>query len=128
MVTRREALTLGLLALLAILAGSAVVAVRRYGPPPPTWFTAPEDVFRIDVNAADAPTLSLLPGIGPSKAQAIVDRRCERGKPFERVSDLDEVKGIGPALVKKLGPHVRFAPCASPVSPGSLPPSSPSPR
>lgn len=128
MVTRREAATLGVFALLAILAGTGEIAWRHAGPPPPAWFTAPEDVFRIDVNSADAATLSLLPGIGPSKAEAIVDRRRERGKPFGRVEDLDEVKGIGPALVKRLGPHVRFAPCVSPVLPGSPSPSSPSPR
>ncbi|MBI3096982.1 MAG: helix-hairpin-helix domain-containing protein [Planctomycetes bacterium] len=129
MVTRHEAATLGVAALLAILGGLGVRTARQAGPSAPDWFTAPAVVFRIDVNSADAPTLGLLPGIGPSKAAEIVGCRLSRGRPFERVEDLDEVKGIGPVLSRRLAPHVRFGPCASAVPTGSPPsPSSPSPR
>ncbi|AQT68669.1 ComE operon protein 1 [Anaerohalosphaera lusitana] len=62
---------------------------------------------RIDVNAADAESLVRLPGIGPSKAEAIVEYR-EEARKFERVEDMEDVKGIGPKTVEKLRPFLRF--------------------
>ncbi|WP_353661510.1 helix-hairpin-helix domain-containing protein [Hydrogenimonas sp. SS33] len=55
----------------------------------------------IDINSADVKTLTQLKGIGPVKAQAIVDYRKKHGK-FKRVEELDEVKGIGPKTVEKI--------------------------
>lgn len=53
------------------------------------------------LNSADAEALSReLVGIGPSKAQAIVDYRTEHG-PFTSVDELLEVKGIGAATLEK---------------------------
>lgn len=57
--------------------------------------------LRIDVNRADAVELSLLPGIGPALAQRIILHRESSG-PFERLSDLEKVKGLGPAKVFKI--------------------------
>ncbi len=55
----------------------------------------------VDINAASAAELAEgLVGIGPSKAEAIVDYRTENG-PFESVDDLVLVKGIGPATIEK---------------------------
>jgi competence protein ComEA len=49
----------------------------------------------VDVNSADAATLAEeLDGIGPAKAEAIVDYR-DRNGPFESVDELLDVKGIG---------------------------------
>lgn len=48
----------------------------------------------VDLNTADAKTLAALDGIGPQKAQAIIDYRQEHG-PFKSVDDLLKVKGIG---------------------------------
>ncbi|RJG26189.1 helix-hairpin-helix domain-containing protein [Paenibacillus thiaminolyticus] len=56
---------------------------------------------RININAADAEALMKLPGIGPSKSQAIVKYRESHG-PFQRLEDLKKVKGIGPAIFAKL--------------------------
>ncbi len=41
----------------------------------------------------------MLPGIGPSLAQKIVDYRDQHG-PFQRVEDLLDVPGIGPAKLE----------------------------
>ncbi|MBU0499774.1 MAG: ComEA family DNA-binding protein [Gammaproteobacteria bacterium] len=55
----------------------------------------------INVNSADAEAISqALLGVGPAKAQAIVDYRQANG-PFKTVDDLLKVKGIGPAILKK---------------------------
>ena len=54
----------------------------------------------LDLNREPASTLEVLPGIGPRRAAAIVAAREER--PFETVSDLVRVKGIGPATVARL--------------------------
>jgi len=48
----------------------------------------------IDINTADAMELTTLPGIGPSKANAIVEYRKAHG-PFKSIEDLIKVKGIG---------------------------------
>lgn len=55
----------------------------------------------IDLNAADAETLTReLAGIGASKAQAIVEYRETHGA-FSSVDDLLEVNGIGAATLEK---------------------------
>jgi competence protein ComEA len=59
----------------------------------------------IDVNQASAAELSLLPGVGPSLAAAIVADRESRGA-FRRPHDLDRVRGIGPAILARILPHV----------------------
>jgi competence protein ComEA len=59
----------------------------------------------VNVNTASAEQLSMLPGVGPARAQAIVSLRKQRGG-FQRVEDLLEVKGIGEASLAKLRPFV----------------------
>jgi competence protein ComEA len=55
----------------------------------------------VNVNTADAATLDrVLVGIGPSKAQAIVAYRKANGA-FKNAEALTEVKGIGPATIKR---------------------------
>ena len=48
---------------------------------------------RIDLNRAEVWLLDALPGIGPDRAQAIVDYRNTNG-PFHRIEDLLKVSGI----------------------------------
>ncbi|MGQ5524588.1 ComEA family DNA-binding protein [Chitinimonas sp. PSY-7] len=55
----------------------------------------------VDINKGTAAELEALPGIGPKKAQAIVDYRSKNG-PFKTVEDMEKVKGIGKATVEKL--------------------------
>ncbi|MBI4357349.1 MAG: ComEA family DNA-binding protein [Gammaproteobacteria bacterium] len=52
----------------------------------------------VNINTADQKTLEALTGIGPSKAQAIVQYR-EKNGPFKTVQDLAKVKGIGDKFV-----------------------------
>ncbi len=66
------------------------------------------DSERIDVNRASAEELERLPGVGPALAKRIVALRESRG-PFPAVAALAEVRGIGPALLARLGPHLSFA-------------------
>jgi competence protein ComEA len=60
---------------------------------------------RVNINTATAAELEKLPGIGPSRAQAIVRDREQNGL-FRRVDDLARVSGIGPKTVESLREHV----------------------
>ncbi len=55
----------------------------------------------LDLNAATAPQLETLPGVGPSTSAAIVSYRDEVGQ-FGSVSDLLGVRGIGEAKLAAL--------------------------
>ena len=59
----------------------------------------------LDLNRATADQLENLPGIGSVKAAAILEARDTRGG-FQSMEELEEVRGIGPALVAKLRPLV----------------------
>ena len=67
-----------------------------------------ESGMTIDLNTATAEQLQLLPGIGPSRAAAIIDNRTAMG-PFRTVEDLARVRGIGPATVEGVRPYVTLS-------------------
>lgn len=50
----------------------------------------------VNINTADAVLLDTLPGIGPSKAAAIIEYRTTHGL-FANIEDIQNVKGIGPS-------------------------------
>lgn len=55
----------------------------------------------LDLNAADAAALAeVMVGVGPAKAEAIVEYRTAHG-PFTSVDDLSLVKGIGSATIEQ---------------------------
>lgn len=56
---------------------------------------------KLNVNTASAAELEALSGIGPAKAEAIVEYRDTNG-PFASVDDLMQVSGIGEATVEQL--------------------------
>lgn len=49
---------------------------------------------KVDLNRADAAALQTIPGIGPSKAQRILEYRDTSG-PFQKIEDIKNVSGIG---------------------------------
>ena len=62
----------------------------------------------VDVNTADAKTLSReLQGIGMAKAEAIVSYR-EKNGPFKSADDLAKVEGLGKKLVDQNKSNLKF--------------------
>lgn len=55
----------------------------------------------VNINTATKEELDVLPGVGPAKAQAIIDYRKQNG-PFKSIEDLKKVSGIGDATFEKL--------------------------
>lgn len=62
--------------------------------------SAPSADGVVNIQTASADQLQLLPGIGPSKAEAIISYRTAH--PFTRVEDLLRVRGIGRATFRRL--------------------------
>ncbi|MEZ4339679.1 MAG: ComEA family DNA-binding protein [Sandaracinaceae bacterium] len=56
----------------------------------------------VNIQTATAEQLQLLPGIGPSKAEAIIAHRERRA--FRRVEDILRVRGVGRATFRRLRP------------------------
>lgn len=54
-----------------------------------------------DLNSAAEGEIATLPGIGPSKARAIVEYRTEHGS-IKTLEELDDIPGIGPATIANL--------------------------
>lgn len=54
----------------------------------------------LNINNASIEQLEKMKGIGPSKAQAIVEYRLQNGN-FGHIDDLVKVKGIGPTFLEK---------------------------
>jgi comEA protein len=99
--------------LVAIIVTGGIVAWQRYRPPQtieisltptpePTEEANPaEQPQKIDINRAEAWLLEALPGIGPSKAQAIIDYRQQNGG-FKHITEITRVEGIGPAIYEQI--------------------------
>ncbi|HEX5131988.1 MAG TPA: helix-hairpin-helix domain-containing protein [Candidatus Krumholzibacteria bacterium] len=109
--------------LLIVLGGGHLVAFidGRGGSPPPVVFVSPPawSVARVPPPPRDPPlaafrsapfaflsrapvdSLVMLPGIGPVLAARIVADRAARG-PFTTWSEVDRVRGIGPAAIRRL--------------------------
>lgn len=62
---------------------------------------------RFDINSACGEKLTVIPGVGPHLASAIIEHRSEKG-PFLGPSDLLEVKGVGPAILERIEEYVSY--------------------
>jgi competence protein ComEA len=60
---------------------------------------------KINLNSATESELQTLPGIGPSKALAILEYRETNGS-FKTIEDLMEISGIGEKTFEKLKEHI----------------------
>ena len=56
---------------------------------------------KVDLNRAEVWLLQALPGIGETRAQAIVDYRQQNGR-FKHVSEITSVEGIGTVTYEKI--------------------------
>lgn len=95
---------------LFLLAAAALAGLGAYHlwparRPEPVVRRTERGAFRVDLNAAAAWELELLPGIGPARAARIVEYR-ERHGPFRRVEDLRKIPGIGDRMVEALRSYV----------------------
>ena len=60
-----------------------------------------EQPQKIDINRAEAWLLEALPGIGETRAQAIIGYRLQSGR-FRSINELTKVEGIGNATYEKI--------------------------
>lgn len=72
-----------------------------------------EEKLKINPNTADEIALQQLPGIGPSLAKRIVDSR-----PYSTLDDLENIRGIGESVLKRIGPMVVFEESLDRAEPG----------
>ena len=84
----------------AIIALLSMLASTALAHPP-----AAQPISPIDLNQASAEELVALPGIGPTKAKAIVAARQKRH--FVRTAELLRIKGIGRKTLRRLRPYLR---------------------
>jgi competence protein ComEA len=59
----------------------------------------------VNINTADAAQLSLLPRVGMKAAQRVVDYRTAHG-PFQKTTDIMQVKGFGDKSFERLSAYI----------------------
>jgi competence protein ComEA len=59
----------------------------------------------VNINTADKKTLATLPGVGETKAEAIIQYRKDHGD-FKNAEELVNVKGFGSKTLKKLAKEI----------------------
>ncbi len=73
----------------------------------------------VNLNTATLDQLETLKGVGPAKAQAIIDYRKKNGN-FKTVDELNNVPGFGDKTLAKLKPEITVsggsAPAAAPAA------------
>ena len=82
-----------------VLSVSAVGRIPRSVRPPPAAAAPPP--LTVDLESDPEARLELLPGIGPTRAAAIVRERARNG-PFGTADALERVHGIGPDTVRRI--------------------------
>jgi competence protein ComEA len=89
--------------LLQVLEPHAAFSGTPESVPPPNRAQPGSGVVaaRLDLNSATMLQLDSLPGVGQTKAAAILRYRQEHG-PFTAIEQLEQVEGFGPAAVARL--------------------------
>ena len=90
---------------MARLVGTLVIACAAQAAAQAPGETASSNPGVVNINTATVQQLSLLPGIGPTRAEAIIAARQRR--PFRTVQELTRVRGIGRSTFRKLQPYIR---------------------
>jgi competence ComEA-like helix-hairpin-helix protein len=80
------------LIMVVFIMGAAVQLSLRRDIAPVRWAKSVRS-FKIDINTARADQLQMLPGIGATLAQRILDHRKERGF-FKTLEELQDVDGL----------------------------------
>jgi len=76
-------------------------------------------LMRIEINAADASELGLLPSIGPNMASRILAYR-ERHGDFQSWSELANISGMGPLTMATIAPYCQIDPVVVAPPPETL--------
>jgi competence protein ComEA len=71
--------------------------------------------FQLDINEADWPEFTVLPGVGETLARRIVESRAKEGR-FADIDDLARVRGIGPKTLEEIRPYLRPVPSSGAVA------------
>lgn len=61
---------------------------------------------KMDINTADADTLTLIPGIGSVTAEKIIRYREKYG-PFRKIEDIKKVSGIGDKTYEEIRKYIK---------------------
>jgi len=59
------------------------------------------EIEKININEADITELDKLPGVGPARAQDIIDYR-DQNAGFDSIEEIKNIKGIGDATFEKM--------------------------
>ena len=92
---------------LATLMMSSAPAARADNAARPAAETGSKSPSVVNINEASPEQLERLPGIGPSRAQAIVNFR--KTHPFKKIEDLQRIKGLGKKTWNRLRPLIALS-------------------
>ena len=107
MFAKTQAHAIALLLSSMLLPTAAAVAQRAPSAAPAHAASTTAPTEAVNVNTATLEQLVSLPGVGPSRAQAILDLRKQLGG-FKKLEDLMRVKGIGRKTFQKLSPMMKL--------------------
>ncbi len=111
-VNKKPIITIIILALILVIIIALVISFQKISNNKKelqkiTVPTEQEKITKININNADIKDLIKLPGIGQTKAKAIVDHRENIGE-FKSLKELTKVKGIGEKTLDKILPYLEM--------------------